>query len=446
MPQTFTCPACGAPLDYPADNATAVRCPYCDSTVLTPQTVKEQASIKQAEPELTTSVNLGGDQIEAITRIVQLHQAGKKIEAIKLYREAFGSGLKEAKEAVEAMARGEPATIISRQVSSPSLIAAKRRRRKTPWGCFIVLLIILSLPLIYFFTPLSDSLKPLTDNVVVGSIAEVLPIPWPYASLALTIGDEGIGPGKFTDARHVGVDGQGNIYVAEWQEGSRIQKFDSEGTFVSLFTPVVTDQIVTGLAVDRQGKVYVLQIGEIHIYDGTSGEHLGQLEYQGLDYFEAIATTAENELVAIWQDGFDDKIVRFASEGNVINTIDNPISGQTDDSELDFHLAIDGLNNIYVLGTFTNAVFKYGSNGKFVTRFGSRGDEPGQFILPDTIAVDSKGRIYVSEGWDIAIFASDGRYLNTFNAHRVAFGLAFNDNNELFVASRTHVYKYALNE
>ena len=37
--------------------------------------------------------------------VLRLLQAGKKIQAVKLYRERMGGGLKEAKEAVEAVAR-----------------------------------------------------------------------------------------------------------------------------------------------------------------------------------------------------------------------------------------------------------------------------------------------------------------------------------------------------
>jgi ribosomal protein L7/L12 len=43
---------------------------------------------------------------------------GQKIEAIKRYREQFGVGLKEAKEAVEALERGEALPRIERKVSA----------------------------------------------------------------------------------------------------------------------------------------------------------------------------------------------------------------------------------------------------------------------------------------------------------------------------------------
>jgi hypothetical protein len=46
-------------------------------------------------------------QVEARS-VEDLIAAGRKIEAIKLYRQKQGVGLKEAKEAVDAMARGVP--------------------------------------------------------------------------------------------------------------------------------------------------------------------------------------------------------------------------------------------------------------------------------------------------------------------------------------------------
>lgn len=48
----------------------------------------------------------GPPRSEAPPEVLQLIRAGKKIEAIKVYREAMGVGLKEAKEAVERIEAG----------------------------------------------------------------------------------------------------------------------------------------------------------------------------------------------------------------------------------------------------------------------------------------------------------------------------------------------------
>lgn len=50
-------------------------------------------------------------QAQKLKEVKRLAQSGKLIEAIKLYREITNTGLKEAKDAVEAIARGEPVQI-----------------------------------------------------------------------------------------------------------------------------------------------------------------------------------------------------------------------------------------------------------------------------------------------------------------------------------------------
>ncbi len=59
--------------------------------------------------------------------------------------------------------------------------------------------------------------------------------------------------------------------------------------------------------------------------------------------------------MAAWYKNRDD-IVRFNAQGQVVRTIRAAISSVTEESELDTHVAVDGLGNIYALGTFSNAV------------------------------------------------------------------------------------------
>jgi len=55
--------------------------------------------------ELLASSEPKSDSVDE--RLIALVQNGKKIEAIKLYRERTGAGLQESKDAVEAIERGE---------------------------------------------------------------------------------------------------------------------------------------------------------------------------------------------------------------------------------------------------------------------------------------------------------------------------------------------------
>ena len=138
--------------------------------------------------------------------------------------------------------------------------------------------------------------------------------------------------------------------------------------------------------------------------------------------------------------------MRFDSGGQAVRTIRAAISSASGDSELDTRVAVDGLGNIYALGTFNNAVFKFGPDGKFLTRFGSHGHQPGQISAGDAIAVDGKGRVFVSDSKGVQAFSSDGRYLAVFKPDGVASGMVFNDKNELLIVARNKVIKFVLNQ
>jgi hypothetical protein len=58
--------------------------------------------------------------------------------------------------------------------------------------------------------------------------------------------------------------------------------------------------------------------------------------------------------------------------------------------------------------------------------------------------VDGYGRVYVGDMKGIQVFDANGRYLTLIELKGVAFGMDFNGNNELFVAARDHVIKFAV--
>ena len=262
-----------------------------------------------------------------------------------------------------------------------------------------------------------------------------------FGTVLLTFGSEGIGPGMFTDARSIAVDGAGRIYVGEYT-GGRIQVFDPAGKFLNQWSIGDRKTILRGLAADRKGTVFVASGGRIDRYQGETGEKLGQLEYERSG-FDDVAAGADGGLVTAWHSNADN-IVTFDSNGKLIRTIPNAISSASGDSELSMRVAVDGAGNIYALGRFNNGVFKFARDGKFINRFGSGGDQSGQFRAAYSIAVDGYGRVYVGDIKGIQVFDADGRYLTLLEQKGVAFGMVFNDKNELFVIARDRVIKYAI--
>jgi len=58
-------------------------------------------------------------------------------------------------------------------------------------------------------------------------------------------------------------------------------------------------------------------------------------------------------------------------------------------------VAVDSAGNIYIVDTFKHRVLVFDKNGKYVSRFGKKGDAPGELNMPSGITVDEDGRIYV---------------------------------------------------
>lgn len=392
MVDTFQCPKCGAPVSYQRDvvgvNLTA-KCSYCNSALSVPDATHPARVISQVNIDLrgaVPKVNLA----KWILLIVLVPVIGVIIIMV-----AMGSF-------VGSVLWGG---------SSPST-------RSQPIGVPV---------------PAIPRSNPSGGKAEESS----------FASLGMKFGEEGIGPGMFKDARSIALDGSGRIYVGEYI-GGRIQVFDPTGKFVTQWT-VDPKMPLRGLAADRNGVVYVVQRGKIMRHEGETGNVIGQLSYPDGDGFDDLHATLDGGLVAAFQRNRDD-IVRFNSSGQVVRTIRAAISSASGDSELDTKVAVDGLGNIFALGTFNNGVFKFGPDGKFLTRFGDAGEQPGQFRAPHSIAVDGKGRVFVSDIKGIQVFDSNGRYITVFKPEGSAFGMIFNDKGELFIAGRTKVLRYLINE
>lgn len=252
-------------------------------------------------------------------------------------------------------------------------------------------------------------------------------------------GSEGIGPGNFKDARSIAVDAEGRIYVGEYS-GGRIQVFDSAGKFITQWTTVEPKMPLRGMTADRRGTVYVVQRGVITRYEGATGKPLGPTG-EGGGHYDDVTATPDGGLVAFSRKSHD-TVVRLDPAGQVRQVIEKAVSGQTDRSELSIRVAADGVGNVYALGEFNDAVFKFSPEGRFMTRFGGDGDEPGLFRAPGAIAVDNQGRVYVADFKGVQVFDPNGRYLGVIGVKGAASGLAFNDAGELLVVARTAVWKF----
>jgi hypothetical protein len=453
---------CAAPLDFPGGAAPTMRCSYCENTVIVPEELRGGASSSSSSNGAAVESFGGGlapviDQALKMAEMAQLLRSGNKIAAIKLYRETFGGGLKEAKEAVERIERGEPislrqATIEGRSAAAQSLprpapgMGAINQKQGGGGGrCLIVgviLIVAVTGAIILFgggaaYFVSRQALQPNAPTVPsAGSSASG------FANVALEFGKEGIGAGQFKDARSVSVDGEGRIYVGEYI-GGRIQVFDAQGKFLTQWM-VDAKRPLSGMAADRKGVVYVVQGGSILRYKGATGESLGEVARRGPDFnqtYSDVFVALDGSLYAIASRYY---IVHIGTDGAIKSIIDaREKTGE--DISLE-RVATSGRGDIYAVDRSEESVFKFAANGKYISRFGGEGDQPGQLKSPEGIAVDGEGRVYVADiGRGIQVFDAGGRYLDSFAKGEVIFELVINDRNEIFASQRNRhkIVKYA---
>ena len=104
-------------------------------------------------------------------------------------------------------------------------------------------------------------------------------------------------------------------------------------------------------------------------------------------------------------------------------------------------VAVDSTGSVYVPDSFTR-VQKFDSSGNFVLQFGLSGDVPGGFVSPNKVATDSTGNVYVTDLNTARVqkFSSGGTFLLTWGGSGSADGLFLNGSGGVAVDSSGNVY------
>lgn len=220
-----------------------------------------------------------------------------------------------------------------------------------------------------------------------------------FGSLDEVWGRRGLADGRFQKPRAIAVDAQDRLYVVDMT--ARIQVFTAEGKFLRGWsTPVHVAGRPTGLSIDRQGRVLV---PDTH-------------------YFRVLIYSPQGELL------------------QTIGGVNGPGPGEfgfvTDVAE-------DSRGNLYVseYGEW-DRIQKFDSQGRYLLEWGGHGSEPGQFVRPQSIAIDARDRLWVADACNhrIQVFDPSGKLLTLFGSQGAGlgqlcypYGLAFDTEENLYV-------------
>jgi YD repeat-containing protein len=241
-----------------------------------------------------------------------------------------------------------------------------------------------------------------------------------------SFGGESSGPGKLSAPAGIATDAEGNVWVADTGH-RRIQKFNSEGEFISQFgADGASDGQFSsprGIAVDSKGNVWVSDSVSSRVQKFNSkGEYLAKFGSYGtgngkFNSLQGLAVDAQGHVWAVNAASGKSRVQEFSTEGTYLSQFGT--SGSADGQLMEPKgVAIDAKGNIWVADTGNNRIQKFNSKGEYLAKFGSLGTGNGQLKSPSALSFDGEGNIWVTDAGNNRLekFSSEGAYLGQFGA------------------------------
>ena len=183
---------------------------------------------------------------------------------------------------------------------------------------------------------------------------------------------------------------------------------------------------VSAVTVGLEGEIYVLHRGEppLLAYDASGqysrgwGQGLFGVAHGLRVDREGNVWATDNNLHVLW---------KFAPDGKVLATYGEKGVGGDDGSHFrspdDLVFASNG--DIYVADAGNGRVVRLSAEGEFVSQWGRKGKETGEFAAAHGIAIDARDRIYVADrGNDrVQVFSKEGDFLAAWTGFGNPFGV-----------------------
>lgn len=279
-------------------------------------------------------------------------------------------------------------------------------------------------------------------------------------------GTLGNGDGQFDYVSDIDIDQNGLVYVLDSfigdipgdgpsTTGSRVQVFDSNGSFIRKWTFAASANGETyrceALALDSDGNVYVTGAANVYKFDNDGNQikqwgGLGTADGQ----FEGSYGIAVDKGGYVYVADGNGRIQKFDREGNFIMKWGSRGRGNGQ-FDLVWGVAVDNLGYVYVTDTERGTIQKFNTNGKFIKKWGHIGN-PKMFETY-AIAADDFGNIYAGDNLSIFKFSNSGTYLARWGSVSdsnsmffYATGVAVDSQDNLYVLDRNNYRVQKFNE
>jgi sugar lactone lactonase YvrE len=142
------------------------------------------------------------------------------------------------------------------------------------------------------------------------------------------------------------------------------------------------------------------------------------------------------------KDGKGHQVFKFSPEGKLLLTLGK--AGVAGDGQDEFNapsaVLVAPNGDIFVGdghgGNTNSRIVKFSPDGKFIKTWGKKGSAPGEIDIPHTLAMDSRGRLFVGDRQNnrIQIFDQNGSFLDAWSQFSRPSGVFIDKNDTIYVA------------
>jgi len=194
---------------------------------------------------------------------------------------------------------------------------------------------------------------------------------------------------------------------------------------------------MAGIAIGPSDQIWTFNRGAVPIQVYTSGGELVRSWGQG--QFREPHQVRIDQKGNVWLvDSGLHVVTKHTPDGKLLLTFGTPGEPGEDTTHLNrpTDVAVAAGGDVFVTdGYGNNRVVHFDQGGQFVRAWGGLGAGPGQFSLPHSIALDSRGRLYVADRNNarVQVFDQTGHLLDEWRDLLVPWHIVVTERDEIYV-------------
>jgi NHL repeat len=194
---------------------------------------------------------------------------------------------------------------------------------------------------------------------------------------------------------------------------------------------------VAGIAIGPMEQIWTFNRGAVPVQVYTAEGALVRSWGQG--HFREPHQVRIDRKGLVWLvDSGSHVVQQFTPDGELLLTLGTPGEPGDDSTHLNrpTDVAVTAAGHAFVAdGYGNNRIVHFDERGQFVRTWGAIGSAPGQFSLPHSIALDSRGRVFVADRNNarVQVFDQTGRFLDEWRDLLVPWHIVVTEQDEIYV-------------